>query len=406
MAINDVFIGRQPVLDRHQRIFGYELLFRGGQTNGANVLDNVQATASVMVNTLNNIGVRRLIGKHNGFVNVDEEILRSGLVELLPREQSVLEILETVKLTSDVIGQCMKLRNDGYRFALDDFVYQEAMVPIFDVVEYIKIDILATSRTDIEELIKRLRKYHFTLLAEKVETKEDFDYLRDLGFNLFQGYFFAKPSVITAKSVSPSHAVLIELLRLLSREAELHHIEQLFRRNPELHIKLLKFLNSAAFYTVQSVTSILQSIMLLGYRTLQKWVTLLLFAGTGYDVETNPLFERAAMRGRMGELLAKRITGSEADADRAFMCGVLSLIDVLFQIPIEQALTELSLDQDIKDALIQRKGLLGSLLTILENLELENLVEINGSLGGYGLTLEDLFAIERTATIEYENYQE
>ena len=405
MELNDVFIGRQPILDRNQRIFGYELLFRNGQVFSADVSDDVQATASVMVNALSDMGIKSLIGEKRGFINIEEKLLGSGIIELLPRDQTVIEILETVDLNVEVVDLCRKLRKKGYHFALDDFVYRESATPMFEIVEYVKMDALATDRDTLENVSQVLKGSSSRLLAEKVETREDFDYLKNLGFNLFQGYFFARPSIITAKSISPALMVLIELLGLLSREADIYLIEQLFRRHPELDIKLLRFMNSAAFYTSQKVTSIKHSIILLGYRKLQKWVTLLLFAGAEHDMETNPLLERAAIRGRVSELLAKRMNKDDATADSAFITGVLSLADALFQMPIETVLGELNLAVEIKDALIRRQGFLGVLMSIVEGLESDDLAEVETLLKECGLALPDLFSIEKTAIIEYENYK-
>ena len=226
----------------------------------------------------------------------------------------------------------------------------------------------------------------------------------NMGFALFQGYFFAKPSIVTAKSISPTLVVLIDLLSLLSKDAELSLIEQLFKRNPELNIKLIRFINSASFYTARKITSIRQSLALLGYRKLQKWVTLLLFAGTDEEMDSNPLLERAAIRGRIAELLSQHVSGEEALWDSAFMAGVLSLADVLFQMPMETALAELNLSADIKNALTARIGALGAIVSITEALETETPATAAGQLAEYGLTLDDLFSIEKTAIIEYENY--
>ena len=168
-----------------------------------------------------------------------------------------------------------------------------------------------------------MKQYPSKLVAEKVETKEDFDFCYNLGFDYFQGYFFAKPSIISAKSISPTQVVLLDLSRLLAKEVDFIIIENIFRQNPELHIKLLQFINSAAFYTAQKITSIGQSIALLGYRNLQKWVTLLLFAGEGYDIKSTPLFERAVLRGRIMELLTGKVTRDVSTADTAFITGVL-----------------------------------------------------------------------------------
>ena len=195
-------------------------------------------------------------------------------------------------------------------------------------------------------------------------------------------------------------------MSLLSKEAELHLIEQLFKRNPELNIKLIRFMNSACFYTGRNIASIRQSLALLGYRKLQKWVTLLLFAGTDEEMDTNPLLERAAIRGRIAELLAQRACADETLADSAFMAGVLSLADVLFEMPMEQALKELNLSVDIRDALTEGKGFLGALVSIVEALESKTPASADGLLGHYGLTLLDLFSMEQTAITEYESYDD
>jgi EAL and modified HD-GYP domain-containing signal transduction protein len=176
----------------------------------------------------------------------------------------------------------------------------------------------------------------------------------------------------------------------------------MFKKNPELNYKLLKFMNSAAFYTTEKITSVRQSLALLGYRNLQKWVTLLLFAGEGGDFRSSPLLERAALRGRIMELLAKKITNDPAIADSAFMAGALSLSDVLLQMPISNVLNEFNLSQEINDALIHREGFLGTLILVIEMLEQENFSFIKEILEKYKLTLEDLFLMEVNAIVEYE----
>jgi c-di-GMP-related signal transduction protein len=404
--MSDVFVGRQPILVKDRNIFGYELLFRSSQgAGGASVVNNIRATASVMTNTLNNIGLRQLIGDKRGFVNVDVEIMESGILDLLPPENTVLELLETVSITEDTVALCKKMRQAGYSLALDDFVYDESYLPIFSVVDYVKIDVLATPRSKLPELAKVLVKHRVKLLAEKVEAREDFQYCVDLGFTHFQGYFFAKPSLVTAKSISPTQIALIELSNALSNDKEYPAIEALFRRNPELNFKLLKFINSASFYTSQKISSIRHAIALLGYRNLQKWVTLLLYSGEAEDIKASPLLERAAIRGRVNELLAQKVTKDQSFADSAFIAGVLSLIDVLFQMPIDQILGELNLSTEICSALLKREGLMGHLLSVIEKLETEDYIGIGEGLSRYNLTIEHLFDMEKIAIIEYENYE-
>jgi len=402
MELNKVFVGRQPILNRGKKIFGYELLFRNSVVSDADVLNNIKATATVIVNTLNNIGLKRLIGEKKGFINVDAEILESGILDLLPKENLVLEILETVELTNNIVELCKKLRINGYQLALDDFIYCEPLSPAMRTANYIKIDLPMYNRQSLTRVVGQLKSYPVKLLAEKVETKEDFDLCYALGFDFFQGYFFAKPSVVTAKSLSPAQLVLIELSRALSREDEFYTIEALFKKNPELNYKLLKFMNSAAFYATEKITSVRQSLALLGYRNLQKWVTLLLFAGEGGDSRLSPLLERAALRGRIMELLAKKITNDPVIADSAFMTGALSMIDSLLEMSITNILSEFNLSQDINNALINREGILGKLIIIIELLEQERFNLIHEMLSEYAVTLEDLFSMEINAIVEFE----
>jgi EAL and modified HD-GYP domain-containing signal transduction protein len=402
MELNRVFIGRQPIINRNKRIFGYELLFRSSMVSDAKVLNNIKATASVIVNALNNVGLKRLIGEKKGFINVDAEILESGIFDLLPKENIVLEILETVELTDNIVELCRRLREEGYQLALDDFSYREPLSPVMSATNYVKLDLPMYKRQSLTEVVDELKNYPIKLIAEKVETEEDFEFCYSLGFDYFQGYFFAKPSVVTAKSLSPAQLVLIELSRSLSREDEFHIIETLFKKNPELNYKLLKFMNSAAFYTSEKITSLRQSLALLGYRNLQKWVMLLLFAGEGGDFRLSPLLERAALRGRIMELLAKKISNDPVIADSAFMTGVLSLIDILLEVPIDTILNEFNLSHDINNALIHRQGFLGTLVLIVEMLEQEKFNYIQQMLSKYNVTLEDLFSIEIDAIVEFE----
>ena len=398
---NKIYIGRQPILNRQQNIFSYELLFRSSTVQSANVTDNIKATANVMVNTLNNIGISKLIGDKKGFINVDEEILSSGITDLLPTNTTVFELLETVKIDDTVLELCRNAKKAGYQIALDDYIHN-GFSQILDIASYIKIDVMATQREEITSIIKALKKYPLQFLAEKVETREDFQFCYDLGFHYFQGYFFAKPSIISSKSISPTQVVLLELSRLLAREEEFFVIEKIFRQNPKLNIKLLQFMNSAAFYTVQKITSIGQAIALLGYRNLQKWVTLLLFAGEGYDMKSTPLFERAVIRGRIMELLAAKYTSNRSETDMAFITGVFSLIDTLLQSPLEGILKEMNLCEEINNALLHRDGKLGELVTVIEDLEQEKYDTLEERLSGLNIDLEELFRIENDAIIEYE----
>jgi EAL and modified HD-GYP domain-containing signal transduction protein len=401
--MEQVFIGRQPILNKRETIFGYELLFRNASSLGANVTDHSMATASVMVNALNNIGFKNLVGEKKGFINVNYEMLSGGFTELLPKENTVLELLEHVEINTSLIALCSNLKEKGYVFALDDFIYNDSYLPLLNIAGYIKLDILMYEKKDLETIVKLLKKHPVRLLAEKVETKEDYEYCCDLGFELFQGYFFAKPTIVTGKTISPSQLILFELFNSLSKEEDIGVIERKFKKNPQLDIKLLKFMNSAAFYLTQKIDSIRQAIMMLGYHNLQKWVALMLFAKESEDIKSNPLLERATIRGLIMESIANNITKSRAKGDSAFIAGIISLTDILLGIPLNDIISDLNLSNEIYNALAKREGFLGDLLYITEKFEKEELSEIQDVLNKYKLGAKDLLAAETKAITDFEH---
>jgi EAL and modified HD-GYP domain-containing signal transduction protein len=361
-----------------------------------------------MANTLNDIGFKNIVGEKKGFINVNEEILSNGIIDLLPKENTVLEILEDVEISDAFVSLCTKLKEKGYIFALDDFVYNESYLPLFKVADYIKLDILMYSKKDLAEIVKLLRKHSLHLLAEKVETTEDYERCHDLGFELFQGYFFSKPTIVSGKSLAPASVTLLKLFNSLSREEEIDVIEQLFKKSPQLDVKLLKFMNSASFYVTQKINSIRQAIMMLGYRTLQKWVSLMLFAKNDSDIRSNPLLEKAAMRGLIMESLAKNVTRNRNTGDTAFITGILSLTDVLLGMPLDKILKDLNLSKDISEALTNREGLLGKLLLITESMEREELTDVRDALlsnNEWKLSLRDLLKMQTNAIMELENIE-
>ena len=401
--MKEVYIARQPILTEKEKIFGYELLFRNGNTSGAVINDDYHASTTVMMNALNSFGFNSLVGGRKGFINVNARILLSGFIELLPHENTVLEILETQKPDKSFIELCKTFKKKGYSFALDDFTYDDSFTPLLNLVDYVKLDVMIQDRKKLIETIGIIQQYPVKILAEKVETKDDFQFCHEHGCEFFQGYFFAKPAVLTTKSLSPSQIILLELINGLSKEEEMDVLEKLFKKSPQLDIKLLTFINSAGFYLMQKVTSIRQAMMLLGYKNLQKWVALLLFAQDMEDFRSNPLLERAAIRGLMMESIVRKITGSRSMGDTAFIVGILSLTDVLLGITMDELVSKLNLAQDIKDALTKREGSLGSALLMTEKAEVNGLEEIQGILKQYSLATSDVLTAETNSLIEYES---
>jgi EAL and modified HD-GYP domain-containing signal transduction protein len=302
-----------------------------------------------------------------------------------------------------LIGLCTSLKERGYLFALDDFIYNDSYLPLLSIAEYVKIDIMLYNKNGLEDIVKLLKKHPVRLLAEKVETKEDYEYCSSLGFEFFQGYFFAKPTIVTGKTISPSQLVLFELFNSLSKEEDVGIIERQFKKNPQLDIKLLKFMNSATFYFTQKIDSIRQAIMMLGYHNLQKWVALMLFAKESDDIKSNPLLEKATIRGLIMESITYNITKVRAKGDSAFIAGILSLTDVLLGIPLNDIISDLNLSNEIYSALAKREGFLGGLLYIIEKFEEEELSNIQDILNEYKLNINDLLAAETKAIMEFEH---
>lgn len=399
--MRQVFIGRQPILNRRQHLFGYELLFRSGRENNAAIVNQDKATAHVIAGTLNDLGFMRIVGNKKGFINVNLEILSKEFVGLLPPENTVFEILEDVSIDKELIDLCRYIKTKGYRIALDDFQYTADCLPLLNIVDYIKLDIRAYENKALIETVNLLKRHPPKLLAEKVETAEEFRSCNELGFRLFQGYFFARPTIIEGQRLSPSQMVLFELFNSLSKEEPVDIIERLFKREPELDFKLLRLINSAGYYRQTKIASIRQAIVLLGYRQLQRWVSLMLFAGDIKEIGSNPILEKAAIRGIMMGLLTKKVRRDRDLIEAGFIAGILSMTDVLLHMPIDTIVSELNITEEIALALTERKGVLGRLLLAIEKAEDADLEVAREALRGCGLDLNDLMTAETDAILEY-----
>jgi EAL and modified HD-GYP domain-containing signal transduction protein len=381
-AVDQLFLGRQPILDRDQQLFAYELLFRNGNRNAADVTDGVQATATVIANAFSELGVEAALGKHRGFINVDEQFLFSDMLELLPRHAVVLEILETVPPTPAVIERCRALKAAGFTLALDDVIQLEPeFAELLAEVEIVKVDIQPLSRVQLMQLAMKLKPMGKQLLAEKVDSREQMEQCLKLGFTLFQGYYFAKPTIIAGKKLDHSQLSLMKLMGLLLGDADTSELEAALKPEPGLTVNLLRMTNSVGAGCTERITSLGHAITVLGRRQLQRWLQLLVFASGKQSAASNPLLQMAATRGRLMELLAGELSpGDNGLADRAFMAGIMSLMPVLVGQTIDEIVAPLGLAGDVRDALCQGSGRLGALLRITECSENGNMIELTAAL--------------------------
>lgn len=370
-----IFLGRQPILGREQKLFAYELFFRDGLIatgNRAEILDPTHATATVIANAFAELSTNDVLGPYRGFINVDRDILFSDLIEALPQQLIALEILESVKPTPEVLARCQQLHDLGFMLAADDVIeVNELSRPLLALADIIKVDIQNMEAGRLRAVVEQLKPFGKKLLAEKVETAEQLSLCQSLDFDLFQGYFFAKPTLIVGKKLNPSQLVLIRLLGLVFEDADTSAIEAAFKTEPGLTVNMLRLTNSVACGLSINVTSLRHAITILGRRQLQRWLQLLIFTTPkGGTQGVNPLLQLAATRGRVMELIAERVVPRNREfADHSFMVGIMSLMPALLGMQMADILDQLPVAQRVKQALLDYAGQHGLMLRLVEATE-------------------------------------
>ncbi len=400
MAEEKFFLGRQPILDREQKLYGFELLFRSADTLHANVTDYLQASASVIFDALSSFGLREILGKHKGFINVNADVLMSEALELLPPEKVVIELLEHVPITETVITRCRDLKEKGFSIALDDHVYEPVYEPLYEIVDVIKVDLFRTGMENLPRELETFRRWKPKLLAEKVETHEQYEICESLGFTYFQGYYFARPVVLTRTRVDVGRLAIVKLFNQLVAEVEIGELENTFKQNPNLILNLLRLVNSVSVGLKTRITSMRHAIMVLGYHQLRRWAMMALFANNVQAVGDNPLLVMAATRARLMELIIAEQPTARLDRDypdRAFMTGILSLADALLKMPIEEVVAPLNLNEDVRQALLAREGELGALLSLVEKIEKDDFDDIAPLFESFSLSMANLAPVQLEA---------
>jgi len=351
------YIARQPILDREQNTYGYELLFRSGPENFFCCNDADNATCNTIDFSLL-FGSSALTGRHPGFINCTRNILLDDVITLLPRDRIVIEVLENVVADEQTIAACDRLRRAGYVIALDDYVPTPDTLRLLPFADMVKVDFLATDSARQAAIAADMRRRGIKLLAEKVETSDHFQFALRLGYHYFQGYFFCKPQTITMVDIPCSKLTYINVLNIASRDVyEVEELERAVLQEPSLCYRLLRYLNSAAF-GLFPVRSIRHALSLLGRREIRKWVSIVVAISVSYDRPAE-LILSALSRARTCETLAS-LTGE--DTSGAFMVGLMSLMDAILDRPMEMLISQLPLATECKDALRGSRSGLGRLL--------------------------------------------
>jgi len=395
------FVGRQAIVDRDRRVVAYELLYRSSRTAAfADFDEQSVAAVRVIANTFASLGEEAVLGGQLGFFNVTREVLLSEAIHALPKERVVVELLETIEPDREVAERCRALREAGYQIALDDWAQDDPRTPLLPFADVVKVDLPRVEPRALRRVARSLREGGRVLLAEKVETAGEFEACLKAGFDRFQGYFFARPTVLEGASLDPSQTTLLRLLQQINEEAGRVEIVESFKQDAKLGLNLIRLVNTAGHAARLRLESIEDAVSHLGLRQLSRWVAMLLFAQGRRAGVRDPLLTLAAHRGRLMELVVDAATRRGAlslERERAFLVGMLSLADALLGRPIEQIARELRVGADIERALTVREGELGRLLVLAEAAERGDVDRIEGELARLELSLEELQGIEHAA---------
>jgi len=363
--MTDFIIGRQQIFDQKLNIFAYELLFRG-QNFDLNQKDSAtQATNQIITDSILEIGLNNIAGPHKIFINFTAQNILDKTALKLPKDRVAIEVLESVEIDLNIIDNLKELSELGYIIALDDFVFSDEWVPLVELADIIKMDILEMGEAKTRELIKQLRPYNVKLLAEKVESHAEFQYLRELGCDYFQGYFFNKPNTVAGKRIGVNQTAAIKLLTVINNpNVEFEELSKTISKDISLSYKLLHYMNSAFFALPNKISSIPHAVSYLGLNEIRRWANILTLSSLANKPEI--ILQNALIRGKMCELLAKLI-GEQGE--QFFLIGILSSLDSLLDITLEEALKQLPLSNDIVASILNNEGLPGEALQCVINYE-------------------------------------
>ena len=357
--MDGVFVGRQPIYRDEVQVIAYELLFRDSNLNEAAFSNGDRASAQVLLNTVVDIGLNRVVGPHLAYFNASRNLLCSDYCALLPRDRVVLEVLEDVIPDAPLVEALSKLATMGYQIALDDFVYHDRFRPLLEVADVVKVDIRAHGLHGLQAELDHLRKFRVKLLAEKVETHEEFEFCRQLGFDYFQGYFFCKPQIMTERTIPINRLASLTLLaKLMDPQLSMAEIAEMVQQDVAVSYKLLLFINSALHSLPRKVESVRHAVQLVGTQRIRNWAGLIIFAGV--DDKPRELMTTAVVRARMCELLAGML--QQRGTDQFFTAGLFSVLDALLDRPMAGALELLPLSAEVNHALLDHSGPVGEVL--------------------------------------------
>lgn len=361
----DVLMARQPIYDLNLNVIAYELLYRDRKHTECSIFaDGNKATSQVLVNNYTSIYDSGELIKLPAFVNLTKDLLQSDHIPRRLKQHIVIELLEDVPVDQDLINSVQRFVDRGFRVALDDFIYSPEYEPILKLVHIVKLDVLKMSRQQLLKHVELLKPFKVSLLAEKIETQEQFELCKELGFKLFQGYFLCKPVVVKGKQLNITEIVLLELISILSNPTVTPaEFERVIKKDPQLTLKVLRIVNSSANFLVRKIESMAEAIIMIGLVEIQRWAMLISF--TGNTGKPSELTYHILIKARMCELMAESYQGVSRSS--AFLMGAISNLDALLEIPMAEILERVGLSEQIEGAILNNEGSYGELLHTVDS---------------------------------------
>lgn len=380
------FLARQPIFNCERAVYGYELLYRSGAGNYYDAPSVDMASASA-VDSLLLFGIDRLTPGCRSFINCTRDFLVRDFATMLPKDRVVLEMLETIEIDDEVLAACRRLKQLGYLLALDDFLDHPDWQPLVALADFIKVDLLATAPDDQLRLAREYAPRKIRMLAEKVETYEDFHRTQQWGYTYFQGFFFSRPEMLSRRDVPANKMNYLLVLQAVNREEmDIDDVSDKIKSEASLSFRLLRYLNSPAFPLIVEVRSIPHALSLLGERGVRKWVSVIAVACMAEGKPTE-LVALPLIRARFCELLGVR-AGKPESANDLFLLGLLSAMDAILDMPMSEVLKEIAIGAEIRNALLGKSNGLRKILELVMNYERGNWDEISREARSLGIADE------------------
>lgn len=395
-SLDRLFLGRQPILDANRALIGYELLFRASHDNHAPVANPGMATADVVCKAFAELGLASALDGHKVFIIADAEFLHAETVELLPPDSVVFEVDACLAADVAVLARTQALSQTGYALCVNNLTeLNETVLPLLKQAMFVKMNIKAVPDEILRPLLALPTDFRPLPIASHVETGADYEHARALGFQFFQGYYFAEPTLMESRKLDPATQGLLRIINLLNHDAELSEIERAFKGEAALTLKLLRLTNSVGVGLRVRIASVRQAVTVIGRRQIQRWLQLLMFSrnGEAADIACNPLMQLAALKGAFMERLARRCYPNQSSLpESAFLAGLMSLMPTALGMPMAEILDQINVVPELRLALMARDGELGTLLALADSYDNDDPPGVNSALQrlGHRITYDTL----------------